>query len=51
MPFVDANGPMSDENIQKLIDSYIGKEKLSPGLEQQYKLLCELLKIPNESLG
>jgi choline dehydrogenase-like flavoprotein len=51
MPFVDANGPMSDENIQKLIDSHIGKEKLSPGLEQQYKLLCELLKNTNESSG
>lgn len=51
MPFVDGNGPVSDEEVKKLIKTHIDEDDLSPGLAQQYKLLCELIKNPKESSG
>ncbi|OKL55911.1 hypothetical protein UA08_08800 [Talaromyces atroroseus] len=51
MPFVEANGPVTEEKIKTLIDSHIDGDNLSPGLVKQYKLLCELLKNSNESSG
>jgi choline dehydrogenase-like flavoprotein len=51
MPFVDADGPISDEKIRELVDTHIDERSLSPGLKQQYKLLCELLMDPKQSSG
>jgi choline dehydrogenase-like flavoprotein len=51
IPFVDADGPVSDEKTRELIDAHIDEKSLSPGLKQQYKLLCEFLRNPKESSG
>lgn len=53
MPFVDASGPVSEQEIKTLIANYIDSNRanLSRGQEQQYELLSKILQDPKESSG
>jgi choline dehydrogenase-like flavoprotein len=51
MPFVGADGPVSDEEVKELLKTHIDQNNLSPGQAVQYKLLSELLQNPKESSG
>ncbi|PGH20342.1 hypothetical protein AJ80_03610 [Polytolypa hystricis UAMH7299] len=54
MPLVDANGRVSKDEIEKLLQEHLDNDttkSLSPALQKQYKLLRQMLLDPNHSSG